>query len=133
MKPYELKWSGRELSADELRDTAGAARAIEQIKTESGIFENKNLYLVTNAIMSADIVGTPMDITSISHYTGIQRSSAYNTIHTMEDKKLLICYSVITDKRRRFAEPTELLINQYLTYLSKLSNIINFTANKSKK
>ncbi len=39
--------------------------------------------------MSVDLVGIPIEISGIAAYTGLPRSSVYNTVDKMEEKKLV--------------------------------------------
>ncbi len=80
--------------------------------------------------MSAEMVNLPIDISALSAYTNLQRSSLYKTLAKMEHEKLIELYTIDGDKKRKYVRGTKTLMDQYINLLEQTKNLIDLTSKR---
>ena len=80
--------------------------------------------------MSAEMVNLPIDISALSAYTNLQRSSLYKTLAKMEQESLIELYTIDGDNKRKYVRGTKLLMDQYLNLLEQTKNLIDLTSKR---
>ncbi len=80
--------------------------------------------------MSAEMVNMPIDISALSAYTNLQRSSLYKTLAKMEKENLIELYTIDGDKKRKYVRGTKILMDQYINLLEQTKNLIDLTSKR---
>ncbi len=99
-------------------------------RRESPTFNNFNQHLVAEALASGHILGMHTDISALIHHTRLSKSSLYNTLAAMEEKKFIEYYHLSDDNKRRYVKSTKLLINQYLEFLENIKQLMDIAQDR---
>jgi len=125
-----LQFLGRNCSKEEYRVLSGFHEALRKSRHDSPGLKNFNQYLVAGALMSAEMVNMPIDISALSAYTNLQRSSLYKTLAKMEKENLIELYTIDGDKKRKYVRGTKILMDQYINLLEQTKNLIDLTSKR---
>ncbi len=113
---YQQEWNELARDPDSLAETYRFLQAIEEAKASFPAMRNHNQYLISTALMSAELNGFEPDVGSILAHTELGNSSFYDALRSMKDEKLVVTFSSPDDKRRKLIRATKTLIDQQIAY-----------------
>lgn len=119
-----------ENAAETYRVLLGFHEALRKSRRDFPALKNYNQYLVAGALLSADSVNLPIDISALAAYTNMQRSSLYKTLARMEQEKLVELYTIAGDKKRKYVKSTKLLVDQYIELLDHTKILMEFATTR---
>lgn len=112
---------------EKYRILSAFSEAIEDTRLQFDVLKNHNEYLITSALVNAEINGSQFDISALANYTKLHRSTLYNTLTRMSNAGLITIYGLDSDKKRRFVKAQEELHCAYIKYLEDLNKLLLLT------
>ena len=111
-------------------EVAEAQRRFDALAESFPALNNNNQYVISVALLNADLLDFKPDISTLIAYTGLGNSSIYKALNRMMKENLIEIYTIPGDQKRKYVRATNKLIDQHVKYLEVAKSHISVFASK---